>query len=67
MAEDADLNNALPALMKGGFYHSGQVCVSVQRVFAPKKYARELAQLMAYEANKLVVGDAREEATQCVL
>ncbi|WP_261833370.1 aldehyde dehydrogenase family protein [Vibrio ishigakensis] len=65
MAEDADLNSALPALMKGGFYHSGQVCVSVQRVFAPKKYARELAQLMAYEANKLVVGDAREEATQC--
>ena len=23
----------IPALVKGGFYHSGQVCVSVQRVF----------------------------------
>ena len=27
---DADLEDALPLLAKGGFYHAGQVCVSVQ-------------------------------------
>ena len=30
---DADIDDALPLLAKGGFYHAGQVCVSVQRVF----------------------------------
>ena len=31
--KSADLEEALPLLAKGGFYHAGQVCVSVQRVF----------------------------------
>ena len=34
VAADADLDYALPLLIKGGLYHAGQVCVSVQRVFA---------------------------------
>ena len=34
VAADADLDHTVPALAKGGFYHAGQVCVSVQRVFA---------------------------------
>ena len=32
VAADADLEKTLPALAKGGFYHAGQVCGSVQRV-----------------------------------
>jgi len=36
VAEDADLDDVLPLLVKGGFYHAGQVCVSVQRVFVHK-------------------------------
>ena len=42
VAEDADLDLAVPAILKGGFYHAGQVCVSVQRVFAPKRATLEL-------------------------
>ena len=34
---DADIEQALPLLAKGGFYHAGQVCVSVQRVFVNQK------------------------------
>jgi acyl-CoA reductase-like NAD-dependent aldehyde dehydrogenase len=34
VAADADLEMASAKLAKGGFYHAGQVCVSVQRVFA---------------------------------
>src|SRR5690606_30098010 len=30
---DADLKTMIPALIKGGFYHAGQVCVSVQRIY----------------------------------
>ena len=40
VAADADLDYALPLLAKGGFYHAGQVCVSVQRVFADRQIAR---------------------------
>ncbi len=57
VAEDADLEKTVPLLTKGGFYHSGQVCVSVQRVFAHHSIARKLADKIAGEAEKLVVGD----------
>ena len=40
VAADADSDHALPLLVKGGFYHAGQVCVSVQRVFAERQIAR---------------------------
>ena len=50
-------NAALPLLVKGGFYHAGQVCVSVQRVFADRRIARSLAGRIAESAEKLRVGD----------
>ncbi|MCF6199307.1 MAG: aldehyde dehydrogenase family protein, partial [Hyphomicrobiaceae bacterium] len=63
--ESADIEAVIPALVKGGFYHSGQVCVSVQKVFAPVQMAGELANRIAAQASQLVVGNAIEEATQC--
>ncbi|MEO0872935.1 MAG: aldehyde dehydrogenase family protein, partial [Pseudomonadota bacterium] len=42
----ADLDAAVPSLVKGGFYHSGQVCVSVQRVFAHSSIIDDLAARM---------------------
>ncbi len=61
----ADIDTMIPSLLKGGFYHSGQVCVSVQRVFAPKKQAEDIAQMLADGASKLVVGNATDEKTEC--
>ncbi len=57
VAKDADLDNALPLLSKGGFYHAGQVCVSVQRVFAHEQIARDLAAGLADVSKALTVGD----------
>jgi acyl-CoA reductase-like NAD-dependent aldehyde dehydrogenase len=54
---DADLDYALPLLLKGGFYHAGQVCVSVQRIFAQRQIARTLAERLAKLADALKVGD----------
>ncbi|MEM7071260.1 MAG: aldehyde dehydrogenase family protein [Pseudomonadota bacterium] len=65
VADDADLDALIPSLLKGGFYHSGQVCVSVQRVFVPKKQAQDIAKILAEGASKLVVGNAIDELTQC--
>ncbi len=57
VAADADMDAALPLLSKGGFYHAGQVCVSVQRVFADASIARDVAEGLAGLAVELKVGD----------
>lgn len=57
MAEDADFDAALPKLLKGSFYHAGQVCVSVQRIFVHHSVAKEFARKLARGADKLVIGD----------
>ena len=64
VGDDADVTQMLPILLKGGFYHAGQVCVSVQRVFAEKSKARDLADRMAKGAQDLVVGDPTDAKTE---
>ena len=64
VAADADLERLAPSLTKGGFYHAGQVCVSVQRVFADISIAREVAQKIAEKAKNLIVGDPTDAATE---
>jgi len=60
---DADIDAALPLLAKGGLYHAGQVCVSVQRLFAHQKVARKVANGLAKIAKKLKVGDPLDAKT----
>ncbi len=55
---------AVRSLVKGGFYHAGQVCVSVQRVFVPAEEARAFATALAAAADGLVVGDATLPETE---
>ncbi len=57
LAADADLDDALPRLAKGGFYHAGQVCVSVQRIFAHSSIAEKAAKGLADLASRMKVGD----------
>ena len=64
VAEDATIEDALPKLVKGGFYHAGQVCVSVQRLYAHESIARQLADDIAHHAKALVVGDPLQKATE---
>lgn len=61
---DADFDEMLPALLKGGFYHAGQVCVSVQRVFVHESICESLANQLAEMASNLVVGDPLDEKTE---
>lgn len=64
VAEDADLNTAVPLLAKGGFYHAGQVCVSVQRIFAHASIAEQLARAIAEAGQKMLVGNPTSETTE---
>lgn len=60
---DADIEEMLPLLAKGGFYHAGQVCVSVQRVFAHKSIVKKVADGLTKLASELKVGDPLDEET----
>ncbi|MEO6719373.1 MAG: aldehyde dehydrogenase family protein [Ferruginibacter sp.] len=62
--KDADLATLIPALLKGGFYHAGQVCVSVQRVFVHTGICDAVAHELAAMANKLIVGDPLDKSTE---
>lgn len=64
MAADANIDAAIPALAKGGFYHAGQVCVSVQRLYVHESIAREVADKLANAAKDMVVGDPLSDQTE---
>jgi acyl-CoA reductase-like NAD-dependent aldehyde dehydrogenase len=61
---DADLKELIPALTKGGFYHAGQVCVSVQRIYVHEDICDDVAKKLAESASKLIVGDPLDSKTE---
>ncbi|MBC8475386.1 MAG: aldehyde dehydrogenase family protein [Bacteroidetes bacterium] len=62
--KDANISDMLPALAKGGFYHAGQVCVSVQRVFVHESIFNKVAEGLSQLASKLIVGDQMDPTTE---
>jgi acyl-CoA reductase-like NAD-dependent aldehyde dehydrogenase len=61
---DADLDKAIPKCVAGSFAHSGQVCISLQRIFAHADVRDEVANRMAELTSKLRIGHPLEEATE---
>ena len=57
IAADADLEDTLPLVAKGGFYHAGQVCVSVQRVYAHASIFERVCDELAAQAGGMKIGD----------
>ncbi len=64
LAADADLAANLPRLAKGGFYHAGQVCVSVQRIYAHASIAEKVAQELGKLGDAMKVGDPTRADTE---
>lgn len=60
----AHIDKLIPTVLKGGYYHAGQVCVSVQRVFVHQEQLNEVADKLAEGAQKLIVGDALDIKTE---
>ena len=61
MCEDADIHSLLPLVIKGGFYHAGQVCVSVQRLFIHDSIIEEVSEELIKLTKRLMVGDPQLE------
>ncbi|WP_160109654.1 aldehyde dehydrogenase family protein [Pseudomonas izuensis] len=63
LAADADLDDALPRIARGAFFHAGQVCVSVQRIFCHRSIAEQVAVRLGQLGDAMVVGDPTDPRT----
>jgi acyl-CoA reductase-like NAD-dependent aldehyde dehydrogenase len=61
---DADLDKAIPKCVAGSFAHSGQVCISLQRIFAHESIRDQVATRMAEITAKLRIGHPLEDSTE---
>lgn len=61
---DADLDAAADAVVRGGFYASGQACISVQRVLVERPVYDELVRRVEERVRAVPFGDPREESTR---
>ena len=61
--DDANLDEAVPRCIAGSFAHSGQVCISVQRIFVNRKIRGEFLERLVEGTRKLKVGHPMDPAT----
>jgi acyl-CoA reductase-like NAD-dependent aldehyde dehydrogenase len=59
----SDLNTAVSRTVQGAFSHSGQVCISVQRVFVHENIAKEFTDRLKAGAEALKIGHPYEQST----
>ncbi len=61
--KSADISHAAARCAFGAFVNSGQVCISLQRVYVEAEIYEEFAEAMAKETKKLKVGSPYEDDT----
>ncbi|MFI7612442.1 aldehyde dehydrogenase family protein [Nonomuraea terrae] len=59
VAADADLEAAADAVVRGGYYASGQACISVQRVLVEDPVRERFLSLLSERVKDVSVGDPR--------
>lgn len=64
VAEDGDVDAAVDAVLRGGFYANGQACISVQRVVLARPIAQRFTEALLERLPEVIVGDPRDEATR---
>ncbi|MEU1389419.1 MULTISPECIES: aldehyde dehydrogenase family protein [unclassified Nonomuraea] len=64
VAADADLAAAADAVVRGGYYASGQACIAVQRVLVEEPVREEFLALLAARVKDVAVGDPRLPGTR---
>lgn len=64
VAADADLDASVDAVLRGGFYASGQACISVQRLLVVESIAAEFTDRLLERLPAVAIGDPREPTTR---
>lgn len=60
---DVDLEIIIPGLIRAGFYHAGQVCVSVQRIYVHEAIADRFIDAFTESTRQQITGHALDPAT----
>ena len=60
----ADLGKIIEPVVKGGFYHAGQVCVSTQRIYVHDDIADDFTQRLIERVEKLRTDDPTLKGTE---
>ncbi|UJF28492.1 aldehyde dehydrogenase family protein [Planococcus sp. 107-1] len=58
--DDADIDQAVDSALFGKFYHQGQICMAINRIFVHKDKYDEFAELFIKRAGKLKYGNPAE-------
>jgi len=61
--ESADIADAVPRIVQGGFGNAGQSCISVQRVFVHDRISARFEELFLQAVRALIVGNPLDENT----
>lgn len=62
--DDADIESAAKRCVAGGFAYSGQVCVSVQRIFVQTRVFEDFKAKLVANVKALKLGDPLDDSTQ---
>ena len=57
ITNNSDIDVSSKSIARGGFYHAGQVCVSVQRIYVDKKISKTFTEKFIEEVKKVKIGD----------
>ncbi|RCS24212.1 aldehyde dehydrogenase family protein [Phyllobacterium salinisoli] len=60
----ADLGKVIEPIVKGGYYHAGQVCVSTQRIFVHADIAKDFTQRLVTRVERLRTADPTLKDTE---
>lgn len=63
ITKNSDLDQCAKSLARGGFYHAGQVCVSVQRIYLSKEVSDTFINKFKEEVKKVNLGDPMDKKT----
>jgi acyl-CoA reductase-like NAD-dependent aldehyde dehydrogenase len=61
---NVDLDAIIEPVVKGGYYHAGQVCVSTQRIFVHAQIHNAFVERLTERVARLRVGDPRSPETE---
>ncbi len=60
--EDANVDHAVSAAAFGAFFHSGQICMAVERIIVARNLAEDFTEKLAAKARTLKVGPTDDKA-----
>ena len=63
ITDNSDIDLCVKSIARGGFYHAGQVCVSVQRIYLSKNVSEQFINKFKDEVKKLSLGDPMDKKT----